>query len=372
MARFILILLLISTAVWADDDTGCRIEADVAITKIKQIQRSYVTIESRDMQKNTFLVKSMSSQCKDISDSEIFSKSIIKNPMNLKFEDDTHYKIIAHLVPMESKDNLVFILDSIDEYNDIVVKLRKQEEHTQIIFMVLSNMETDPIGHRDDFKLGHPEYPMLTTHIVAKVNQQTVFEVRPSANLARHPSFRFKFKNIENANKIEFFITTNKGRQRKIEFSIPESLNNIRYTPLIETHILKTDIANKNPKIFEVTTVDKAVAELYGSVINPIEGKINIEMPKDNANAGSIPINISSDVDFESIAVFSDKLENPTIAVFYISPVGITNYDFKIKVRDWHISKHSIIVIGKSRDGKFYKAVKEGGIFHRDPELCGS
>lgn len=211
--------------------------------------------------------------------------------------------------------------------------------------------------------------PDFITHVSAEVNKQIVFEVFTCANIPKNPIFRFKFKNIANADKMDLLITTNEGHQRKGEFSIPETLKTIRHRSLLKTLLLKTDTTKINSKVFEATTVDKAIAELYGSVVNPIEGKIKIVIPEMTPTA-VVPINISSDIDLESLAVFSDKLEEPAIAIFSISPLVTIDYDLKTIVRDWDIKRHSIIVIGKGRDGKFYKTVKEGGIFHNG-ESCG-
>lgn len=242
----------------------------------------------------------------------------------------------------------------------------KAKQNNEIVTVALIK---SPMYAREESKK-RAQKPAFITHISAEMNKETVFEVRTSANIAKYPRFKFKYKNISNADKLEVLITNNESLQRKKEFQIGEQSEITDARVFSETRLLKTDNTKINPKVFEATTVNQAIQELYGSVINPIEEKINIEMPKVTANSRAIPIKISSDVDLESMAVFADKIHDSTIAVFSIPHVAIIDYDIMIKVIEPNVYSYSITVIGKGRDGKFYKTVKKGEIYYSG-EGCG-
>lgn len=369
MTRFILILLLISTAIWANDDAMCSIKVSGGVMEIKNPKHTYLTIQEDGMPESYFSVKQLYEGCKGISENEILNKSIIKNPKHLKFKNDRQYMIIAHLSPSDKKENFIFTLDSAHEYFTIKVLAKKGESNTHAKFMIKSEMDKDTVihnkyanycdmsGYHTTESHGYSEY---ITSIVATVNRKPVFDVATSPNIASNPAFKFQFKNIMDANKIKFNIENNKGLARIIE--IPFKSTSVSMEENVSAE-LKTH-SEITSKVFEADTVDKAIGEFYGEVNNPIENKIIILTPEVSVSSGSIPVEVKSNIELESLIVLSDKLLNPTIAIFNISSVGIVDYTFKIRVRDHKVSKHTLIVVGKGKDGKFYKSAIEANIVH--------
>lgn len=190
------------------------------------------------------------------------------------------------------------------------------------------------------------------------MNQTPIFDVKTSPNIGYNPAFTFQFKNIMDADHIELNIENNKQLARIID--IPIWSTGVRMEANVSAE-LKTH-SEINSKVFEANTVDEAIEEFYGTINNPIENKIIIETPGNTSMSGRIPVKIQSNIELESFIVLSDKLLNPAIAIFNIPSVGIIDYDFNIKVRDDKVWKHTLIVIGKGKDRKFYKAAIEANI----------
>ena len=114
------------------------------------------------------------------------------------------------------------------------------------------------------------------------------------------------------------------------------------------------DFRATKPKSWEKDSVEGAIEELYGAT-KPIDGSIKLKTPKIAENGGSIPVNIKSKLDLESVAVFQDANPRATVAVFTVPENGIINYSMRIKMR----KTGKITVIGKARDGKLYKVVND-------------
>jgi len=109
-----------------------------------------------------------------------------------------------------------------------------------------------------------------------------------------------------------------------------------------------------SPQTWEKSNSTEAIKELYGST-EGISGVIKIKAPTLAENGGSIPLKISSKIDFESISVFQDANPRAAVAAFSIPQGGVVNFDLRIKMRE----TSNIIVMGRARDGKLYKTVQK-------------
>ncbi len=113
------------------------------------------------------------------------------------------------------------------------------------------------------------------------------------------------------------------------------------------------DFRATKPKSWESDAVDAAIEELYGKD-KPTAGSITVKTPKIAENGGSIPVNIKSKLDLESIAIFQDANPRATVAVYTVPENGIVNYSMRIKMK----KTGTITVVGKTRDGKLYSTTK--------------
>lgn len=114
------------------------------------------------------------------------------------------------------------------------------------------------------------------------------------------------------------------------------------------------DFRETSPETWEAKSSNEAIKELYGTA-DGISGVIKLKAPKLAENGGSIPLNIKSKIDLESISVFQDANPRSAVAVFSVPEGALVDFDLRIKMR----KTSNITVIGKGRDGKLYKTVQE-------------
>ncbi len=110
------------------------------------------------------------------------------------------------------------------------------------------------------------------------------------------------------------------------------------------------------PTVWTASTIDDAIMAMYGST-EAIQDGVTVTTPDTATNSGSVPVNIQSDIDAKSVAVFQDANPESAVAAWTIHKNSIINYDFNIKLRsDGTPIKITAIVEGK--DGKLYSGSK--------------
>jgi len=118
------------------------------------------------------------------------------------------------------------------------------------------------------------------------------------------------------------------------------------------TSLMAKDFRAEKPDAWKAVDSKSAIAALYGAEAADTTD-IKVKAPKLAENGGSIPVNIKSSLDLESIAVFQDANPRSTVAVFTVPEGGIINYDFRMKMR----KTSNVTVVAKTRDGKLLKVV---------------
>lgn len=122
------------------------------------------------------------------------------------------------------------------------------------------------------------------------------------------------------------------------------------------TDLKAIDFRATKPKAWTAEHSPEAIKELYGAGALKTTDKIKFTAPKLAENGGSIPINIKSSLDLESIAVFQDANPRSTTAVFTVPKNGIIDYDFRIKMR----KTAEVRIVAKERNtGTLYTIMKE-------------
>lgn len=114
-----------------------------------------------------------------------------------------------------------------------------------------------------------------------------------------------------------------------------------------------TDFRATKPDAWAAHTVEDGIKALYGN-ITPIESGVVVDAPKVASNGGAIPVNVSSDIDAKTVAVFQDANPESAVIVFEMHEGAIINYDIKIKMG----KSGTITVIVEGKDGKFYVGKK--------------
>jgi len=122
-----------------------------------------------------------------------------------------------------------------------------------------------------------------------------------------------------------------------------------------KTDLRAMDFRATKPKAWEAADSISAIKELYGNGGLKETKDIKLKAPKLAENGGSIPINIKSKLDLESVAIFQDANPRSTVAVFTVPANGIINYDLRMKMK----KSSKITIVAKGRDGVLYTTSKK-------------
>ena len=201
------------------------------------------------------------------------------------------------------------------------------------------------------------------SHVTATVENNIVLDISTSPYLSRNPIIKYKFKDLNQSNDINYILTDNKGKQKehfseiKRKHNLSREKKQLRHSNTSVVNFRKT-----NPLAWTASNSKEAIKELYGLVENPIKNKINLLMPEDSNPRESdcglkVPVKFSSKIDLESLAIFIDNIEGSTVAVISIPPFSIIDYELRVKIRG---EQYTLIIIGKDREGRFYKATHKG------------
>jgi len=103
-------------------------------------------------------------------------------------------------------------------------------------------------------------------------------------------------------------------------------------------------------------TVDDAVKSLYGGQ-TPVQTGVTVTTQDLATNSASVSVNIKSDIDAKSVAIFQDANPESAVAAFTVHKSSIIDYDFNIKLRS-NGTPITITAIVEGVDGKFYSGTK--------------
>jgi len=235
---------------------------------------------------------------------------------------------------------------------NIKLKAKQKEEILRVKCLVAHPMITEYVAEKRGLHVSYVK------HMTFRVGNKIVFDMSNSPYLSKNPIVKFKARNNNTDEKLTLVVTDNSDTVKSKSVKIKgESVGN----SFIQEKGKVIDFHRTHPKIWTEKTVKDAAKALYGDVQYQ-EGDIKIFLPKLVADSGSIPIGISSDMDFESIAILSNTTERPVIAVFSV-PKGLkVNYRLKFKAKNYE--DEYVLVIAKGRDGKYYKAIQKFEISH--------
>lgn len=187
-------------------------------------------------------------------------------------------------------------------------------------------------------------------HIVARVKNQTVYDIIMSDYVSKDPLVKFQYTYLNRSNEIEIIAIDNKNNIFQRVQKLNDKVNFIMPTKNIAS-IKIEDIENN---IRQATTIQEVIFNVYGE-IETIKGDMELNIIGDvDARAR---VKITSTLDLESIIVLTDANPRPFVAMFKIPDKSLIAYDLLFAAKP--IGKIQIVIIGKGRDGKFYEVSKE-------------
>jgi len=217
------------------------------------------------------------------------------------------------------------------------------------------------------------------SNITAKADSRTVLKIRTSSLLYKKPIIKYKFKDITKAKSIKYILTNNHNEEKEFSFKIERVDNRTIAKMISQTTTNKSPVLNET-KPWKAITIEGGIKEVYGQINKTIPEKIEISDRYSKlglktliAGCGFLKLHITSNVNLESFAIFTDMLSKSTVAKFDILKDSIIDYELYIKEgkitkndKGQFINDFMIVVIGKARDGKFYKETRKGSILLND------
>jgi len=116
------------------------------------------------------------------------------------------------------------------------------------------------------------------------------------------------------------------------------------------------DFRTTKPAVWTAHTVDDAVKAMYGTN-SATQSGVTITMPDVAANGGAVPINVKSDIDAKSVAIFQNANPEAAVASYTVHENSIIDYDLKIKLKS-DGTPITVTAIVEGRDGKLYSGSK--------------
>ena len=121
------------------------------------------------------------------------------------------------------------------------------------------------------------------------------------------------------------------------------------------TDLSALNFREAKPKAWEAEKSADAIKEMFGSGGLKKSDAIKFKAPKLAENGGSIPIDLSSKLDIETIALFQDANPRSATVVFSVPEGQKVNYSFRIKMRQTAV----VTIVAKTRDGQLLTTSKE-------------
>ena len=121
------------------------------------------------------------------------------------------------------------------------------------------------------------------------------------------------------------------------------------------TDLRAANFRTDKPKAWEAEKSADAIKEMFGNGGLKQTDAIKFKAPKLAENGGSIPIDLSSKLDIETIALFQDANPRSATVVFSVPEGQKVNYSFRIKMRQTAV----VTIVAKTRDGQLLTTAKE-------------
>lgn len=116
------------------------------------------------------------------------------------------------------------------------------------------------------------------------------------------------------------------------------------------------DYRATKPTVWTAHTVDDAVMAMYGTKATTQNG-VTVTMDDIAASGKAVAVNVKSDIDAKSVAIFQDANPEAAVSTFTVHENSIIDYDLKIKLKS-DGTPITVTAIVEGKDGKLYSGVK--------------
>ncbi len=134
------------------------------------------------------------------------------------------------------------------------------------------------------------------------------------------------------------------------------SLSGLAAAAALAPSVNAEDFRKTKPTVWTAHTVEDAITAMYGTAA-ATESGVTVTMPDVAANGGAVPINVTSDIDAKTVAIFQNANPESAVAAFTIHENSVINYDLKIKLKS-DGTPITVTAIVEGKDGKLYSGTK--------------
>jgi sulfur-oxidizing protein SoxY len=113
------------------------------------------------------------------------------------------------------------------------------------------------------------------------------------------------------------------------------------------------DFRKLKPNAWTAHTVEDAMKALYGTAATVKEG-VKVVAPDVASNGGAVPVDVKSDIDAKTVAIFQDANPESTVIVYDLNEYSIIDFSIKIKMK----KSGTITAVVQGKDGKLYSGSK--------------
>ncbi len=245
--------------------------------------------------------------------------------------------------------------------SDIRIKAKKQEDITNLKFMIKNRMERniETFKARVYTEGSCSNYYQIETFtkesksdyvkMIKVYRDNNLFStIVTSPNISRNPIFSYKLK-LEKELPFSVIYMTNKDKSELHSTSKLYKQSKESYNYALDT---------------------KKIHKQYNSN-NAISSKdITIILPPSTFNRTVIPLTVKSNIKLYSFAVFSDRTQTPLIIYVKNEKASYIDFYFKFKILDNTTFDYNITVVGKDENGTLHKSVVKSKL-SREGDCCG-
>jgi len=113
------------------------------------------------------------------------------------------------------------------------------------------------------------------------------------------------------------------------------------------------DFRKSKPTVWTAKTVDDAMKAMYGTTTTVAEG-VTVVAPDVASNGGAVPVDVKSDIDAKSVAIFQNVNPESAVIVYDLNEYSIIDFSIKIKMK----ASGTITAVVEGKDGKLYSGSK--------------
>jgi sulfur-oxidizing protein SoxY len=121
----------------------------------------------------------------------------------------------------------------------------------------------------------------------------------------------------------------------------------------VPASVLAEDFRKSKPTVWTAHTVEDAMKAMYGKTETVAEG-VTVVAPDVASNGGAVPVDVKSDIDAKTVAIFQNVNPESAVIVYDLSDSSIIDFSIKIKMK----ASGTITAVVEGKDGKLYSGSK--------------